>query len=141
MDPPSGPAIMTDRSINPPLRDLLNGISADVQLLTFQTLTLARLEVSAVASNLAWSALGVVGSVFVTLAGVAVLVTALVLTLVALGLPPWAAATLVGVILTGAGAFAAAYFVAAIRRADLALKETRESLRETVEWLKIQTGA
>ena len=37
---------MTDPSLNPSLRDLLNGISTDVQLLASQTLTLARAEVS-----------------------------------------------------------------------------------------------
>jgi hypothetical protein len=49
---------MTDPSLNPSLRDLLNGISADVQLLASQTLALARLEVSAALSKLAWSAAG-----------------------------------------------------------------------------------
>ena len=36
---------MTDPRLNAPLRELLNGISTDVQLLASQTLTLARLEV------------------------------------------------------------------------------------------------
>ena len=92
---------MTDRS--PSLRDLLNGISTDVQLLASQTLTLARVEASTAASRLAWSVMGVVASVFVAVAGAAVLVSALVLILVALGLPAWASSTLVGVVLTGSG--------------------------------------
>ena len=80
-------------------------------------------------------------SVLVTVAGAAVLVSALVLILVALGLPAWAASTLVGVTLTVAGAITARYFVGSIRSAELGMKETRESLRETMEWLKLQTGA
>ena len=84
--------------------------------------------------------MGVVASVFVAVAGAAVLVSALVLILVALGLPAWASSTLVGVVLTGAGAIGARYFVGAVRSADLGMKETRESLRETMEWLKLQTG-
>ena len=80
--------VMTDSSLEPSLRDLLSGISADVQLLASQTVTLARLEVSAAASKLVWSAMGVLASVFVAVAGAAVLVSALVLILVALGLPP-----------------------------------------------------
>jgi hypothetical protein len=96
--------VMTNPSLNPSLRDLLNGISTDVRLLASQTLTLARVEAAAAASKLAWSAMGVLASVFVAVAGAAVLVTALVLILVALGLPAWAASTLVGVLLTGAGA-------------------------------------
>ena len=131
---------MTDPSLNPSLRDLLNGISADVQLLASQTLTLARLEVSAALSKLAWSAAGLLASVFVATAGVAVFVSALVLLLIALGVPAWAASTLVGVILTGAGAISTRHFVGELRQAELGMKETRESLRETMEWLKLQTG-
>ena len=133
--------VMTDPSLNPSLRDRLNDISTDVQLLASQTLALARLEVSAAASKLAWSAIGVLASVFVAVAGAAALVSALVLILVALGLPAWAASTLVGLMLTGAGAICARHFVVAMRSSELGMKETRESLRETMEWLKLQTGA
>jgi ABC-type uncharacterized transport system permease subunit len=132
---------MTDPRLNAPLRELLNGISTDVQLLASQTLTLARMEISTAASKLAWSAAGLLASVLVTVAGAAVLVSALVLILVALGLPAWAAATLVGVLLTGAGVITARYFVGSMRGAEIGMKETRESLRETMEWLKLQTGA
>jgi len=132
---------MTEPSPERSLRDLLNGISTDVQLLVSQTLTLARLEFSAGASKLTWSGVGVLASVFIAAAGAAVLVSALVLILIALGLPPWAASTVVGVILTGVGAIAARHFVGAMREAQLGLKETRESLRETMEWLKLETGA
>ena len=92
---------MTDPRLNAPFKDLLNGISADVQLLASQTLTLARLEISTAASKLAWSAAGLLASVLVTVAGAVVLVSALVLILIALGLPAWAASTLAGVTLTG----------------------------------------
>lgn len=132
---------MTEPSPNSSLRDLLNGISTDVQLLVSQTLMLARLELSAGASKLAWSGVGVLASVLVAGAGAAVLVSALVLVLIALGVPAWAASIAVGLTLTGAGAIGARHFVAAMRQAELGLKETRESLRETMEWLKLQTGA
>jgi len=130
---------MSDSRLNPPLQELLTSIATDVQLLASQTLTLARLEIAAAASTLAWSAIAVVASVFVAIAGLAVLVSALVLILIALGLPAWAASTLVGVMLTGSGALAARYFVGSMRSAELGMKETRESLRETMEWLKVQT--
>jgi ethanolamine utilization microcompartment shell protein EutS len=70
-----------------------------------------------------------------------VLVSALVLILIAIGLPAWAASILVGVMLTGSGALAARYFVGSMRSAELGMKETRESLRETMEFLKVETGA
>jgi ABC-type uncharacterized transport system permease subunit len=132
---------MTDPRLNRPLKELLNGISTDVELLVSQTLTLARLEISTAASTLAWSAVGLLASAFVAIAGAAVLVSALVLILIALGLPAWTASTLVGAMLTGAGALAARYFVGSMRDARLDMKETRESLRETMEWLKLQTRA
>jgi hypothetical protein len=65
----------------------------------------------------------------------------LVLILIAVGVPAWAASMLIGLILTGAGAIGARHFAGAMRQAKLGLKETRESLRETMEWLRLQTGA
>jgi hypothetical protein len=132
---------MTHRSPNLSLKDLLSGISTDVQLLATQTIALARLEASAAAAKLAWSAVAVIVSVFIGLAGAAVLVSALVLIVIALGLPAWAAASLVGVVLTVAGGLSARHFVGAVRQVELDLKATRQSLRETMEWLKVQTGS
>ena len=131
---------MTEPSLNRSLKDTLNAISTDVQLLVSQTLALARLEAAATASTLAWSAVGMLASVFVASVGVAVLVSGLVLILIAIGVPAWAASILVGVVLTVGGALGAGYFVSAIGQTEIGLKETRESLRETVEWLKQQTG-
>jgi hypothetical protein len=130
---------MSDLSPNPSLRELLNGISTDARLLTSQTLALARLEVSTAASKLVWSGVGVLASVFVVVAGASVLVSALVLILIAIGLPAWSASTVVGIALTAGGALSARFFVTAIRHTELGLKETQESLRETLEWLKLQT--
>jgi len=113
-----GVHIMSDSRLNPPLKELLTSISTDIQLLASQTLTLARLEIATAASTLAWSAIGVMASVFVAIAGLAVLVDAIVLILIALGLPAWAASTLVGMMLTGSGALAARYFVGSMRRAE-----------------------
>ena len=131
---------MTNASANRSLRELVTGVSDEVQLLVSQTLALARLEVSAAASRLVWSGLGVMASAFVVVAGAAVLVSALVLILIALGLPAWAASTLVGLTLTVGGALSARFFVEAMLRTELGLNETRASLNETLEWLKLQTG-
>jgi hypothetical protein len=130
---------MTDPLPNPSLRELLNGISSDVQLLAAHTVALARLEVAAAASKVAWSGFGVLASVFVAAVGATVLVSALVLILVAFGLPPWAASILVGVVLTICGALSVVHFTSAIRNTELSLKETRQSVSETLEWLRLQT--
>jgi len=131
---------MTNPFLNPSLKDLLSGISADVQLLASHTVALARIELSAAASKLAWSGIAVLVSVLIAIAGAAVLISALVLILIALGVPAWAAAIIVGVVLTLGGGLSARYFVSATRAVELDLKATRQSLRETMEWLKLQTG-
>jgi hypothetical protein len=131
---------MSDPSPNPSLRELLNGISTDARLLTSQTLALTRLEASTAASKLLWSGVGMLARVFVVVAGASALVSALVLILIAIGVPAWAASTVVGIVLTAEGALSARFFGGAIRHTELGLKETRDSLRETLEWLKLQTG-
>ena len=131
---------MTEPAPRLSLKDLLSGISTDVQLLASQTVALARLEASATASKLAWSTVAVLVSALITLAGAAVLVSAVVLIVIAFGVPAWGAATLVGVVLTAGGAISARHFIGATRQVECDLKETRQSLRETMEWLKVQTG-
>ena len=125
----SKPGLGADSSLG----ELLTGISTDVRLLASQTLALARVEVSTAASKLAWSGGGVLASVLVAAAGTAVLVSAVVLILIALGLPAWAASTLVGVVLIVGGGLAARSFISAIRRTKLGLEKTRASLRETLD--------
>ena len=132
---------MTDPSPNSSLRELLKGVSTDARLLTSQTLALTRLEVSTAASTLAWPGVAVLASAFAVVAGASVLVSALVLILVAIGLPAWAASTLVGIVLTAGGALSARFFVGAIRHTEMGLKETRESLRETLESCRSPTVA
>ncbi len=99
-------------------------------------MALARLEVSNAVGTIAWSALGILAGSVIAFGGFGVLVTALVLIAIALGLPPWAAALLVSVALMAVGAGMVVYFVNDLRSAQLTLKETRDSLKETMEWLK-----
>ena len=131
---------MTPQSPIASFRQVLSAVSADIRLLGFQTLLLARLELSAALRGLIYSGMGVLASVLTAVAGAAVLVAALVLIVIALGVPAWLASTLVGVVLIIGGALSALYFVSRIRQADLGLTETRKSLVETLEWLKAQTG-
>jgi len=133
-----GELVMTHSS--PTLRELVSGISVDIQLLVAQTFALARLEASAAAWALTWCGVGVLASASIAVAGALVLVSALVLVLVAIGVPPWAAALAVGAVLTAGGAFSAHHFLVSMRRTEIGLRETRRSLRETLEWLKLQTG-
>lgn len=131
---------MTARSTSPSFKDLLKSLSIDIQTLASHTVTLARLEMATAASNLAWSTAGLLISLLAVLAGTALLITALVLLLIVLGLPAWAAATLVGVVLTGGGILGARMCVGAMRRTGVNLEKTRDSLRKTLAWLKRTEG-
>ena len=70
--------------------------------------------------------------------GALVLVAALVLIVVALGAPAWAATLGVGVFLAGGGGAAGWIFYSRFRRAPVGLPDTRASLLETMTWLKAE---
>ena len=123
-------------SSKPEVGHLFRELSADLTSLASHTVALARLEVSNTVATISWSAVGILAGLVIAFGGFSVLVTALVLVAIALGLPPWAAALLVGIALMAGGAGTVVYFVNNLRHAQLTLKETRDSLKETMEWLK-----
>jgi hypothetical protein len=119
-------------------RPHLLALSRDLRLLLDQTVGLARVEISsAVRSTLLYVAIAS-GGVVVMVGGLLVLLSALVLIAIALGLPPWAAASLVGALLVAAGGGTAYVYVAKLRQVEFDLRHTRRSLKETGRWLKTQ---
>ena len=119
-----------------PIRETLAAISADLMLLVAQLVAIARAEVGV--------AVGAArGGLVVATAGAALLVfgaltcvAALVLAAIALGLPPWAAALVIGVLLTLGGGIAVSVGLESIRRVRVQFPETRGALTDGVEWLK-----
>lgn len=130
--------MMTDDFEAPSLRQLLTTLSRDLVLLLTQTAALARLELQSARRTLMLSLAGLALGIVVAIAGLAVLIAALVLIAIALGLSPWGAASLVGGLLTAIGAGIAYTCVLRIKRAPLRLPDTRQSVRETVAWVKAQ---
>jgi hypothetical protein len=120
------------------LGQLLAAASEDVRTLGAQTVGLARFELRT-AQRCHLVDVGAVVSMFIAIAGAGVLMSAIVLITVALGLPAWAAATLVGLTFFIGGTLAARYFIDKARN-DVTLKETRTSARETVEWIRSQAS-
>lgn len=118
---------------------LLAALSADLRLLLAETVGLARAEVQTAASALAMSIAGIAAGAVILIIGLLVLVAALVLIAVALGLAPWAAALLVGALLSGAGAVTIRSFLTKLQLVKYNLEETRRSVTETLAWLKSQT--
>ena len=119
-----------------PIRETLAAISADLMLLVAQLAAIARAEVGvavgAARSGLVVATAGAALLVF----GALTLVAALVLAAIALGLPPWAAALVIGVLLTLGGGVAVSVGLESIRRVRAQFPETRGALTDGVEWLK-----
>jgi uncharacterized membrane protein YqjE len=117
-------------------RVLLGTLPRELMLLGSQTLRLALTEVQRAKSEVLVAAVGLAASAVAALVGVAVLASALVLIVVALGAPAWAAALGVGAILVVGSGIAGWTFYNRLRHAPLALPDTRASLSETMTWLK-----
>ena len=132
---------MTQQAQSPALRELFGAVSEDLRALVSQTIALARLEFAAATSALVTSVVGVALSLVIVLGGIGVLMSALVLIAIALGFPAWAAATGVGLVLAIGGALSARRFLGKARSVSVTLSETRESIKETIEWLKTQANS
>jgi hypothetical protein len=119
-------------------RPLLLSLSRDLRLLLDQTVGLARAEINtAVRSTLFYLAVAG-GAVVTVIGGLLVLVSAFVLIAIALGLPPWAAATVVALLMIGAGAGVTYLCITKLRHVEFDLRHTRRSVKETLAWLKAQ---
>jgi hypothetical protein len=116
------------------LSDLFSDLTREIGTLVRNEIALARAEMSGklsrVMQHVSTLALGAV----VALAGLFTLAASLVLLLVRAGMPPWAAALLVGLGLAGIGAMLATGAIKALRAADLTPTETIQSVKETAAW-------
>ena len=121
------------------LRALLSELSIDLRLLCTQTLALARAEMQSTVKGFFASTAGIAAGAIVALSGFLVLLSALVLGAIALGLPPWAAAGLVGLLVTVTGGATVYVSLNRMKRLHFDWRDTRESAAETMTWLKTQT--
>jgi len=119
-----------------PIRETLAAISADLLLLVAQLSAIARAEVGIAVGAARGGLVVAMAGAALLMVGALTLVAALVLAAVALGLSPWAAALLIGVLLTLAGGVAVTVGLESIRGVRLQFPETRGALTDGVEWLK-----
>jgi len=124
-----------DRSIG----ELLGELVKETATLVQQEITLAKTEMSQKISKIGADvgALAVGGAVLY--AGLLTLIAAIVL-LLALWMPAWGAALLVGLIVTGAGAFMLKKGLDGVKNADPVPHQTIETLKEDQQWAKNQIG-
>jgi hypothetical protein len=129
-------AITTDdRSLGQMFADL----SQEARTLIHQELQLAKTELTEKASTMARGAAFVVGGGLLAYGGLLAIVAAIVLGLIALGLPAWAGALLGGVVVAGTGYVLIQSGLAALRPEQLVPRETIETLKEDAQWLRSQT--
>jgi hypothetical protein len=129
------PTSTDDRSLGQMFADL----SREMRTLIQQEAQLAKTELSEKASRLGRAAAFIVGGGLLAYGGVLAIVAAVVLGLIALGLPPWAGALLAGVIIAGGGYLVVRAGLAALRPQALKPRHTIETLKEDAQWLKSRT--
>ena len=113
-------------------------LSRETRTLVQQELQLAKTELTEKASKMGKGAAFIVGGGLIAYGGLLAIVAALVLILMAIGLPPWAAAFLGGVLVAGIGYLLIRAGCAALKFQDLAPRKTIETLKEDAQWLKAQ---
>ena len=74
----------------------------------------------------------------VAYAGILILLVALVFGLIAAGLPAWASALIVGLLVAGVGYFLVQRGLSALKRENLAPAATIQTLKDDTEWAKRQ---
>ena len=126
--------IEDDRSLG----EMFAELSRDTRTLIQQEVQLAKTELSEKASKMAKGAALVAGGGLIAYGGLLTVIAAVVLILIALGLPPWAAAGLAGGLVAGLGFMLIRSGLTALRPQVLTPRKTIETLKEDAQWLKAQ---
>jgi Putative Actinobacterial Holin-X, holin superfamily III len=125
-------------SDNRTLVEMFAELSREIRTLVQQEIRLARIELTEKASKLGKSVSFVIGGGVIAYAGFLAIVAALVLAFIAMGLPAWAGALLVGIMLAGIGYLLFRSGLAGLRPQELKPLQTIETLKEDAQWLKTQ---
>jgi len=126
------------RSDERSLGELFAELARETGTLVRQEVTLAKTEVTQKASRLGRD-IGVLAvGALVAYAGFLALLAAAILGLTEAGLDGWLAALIVGIVVGVVGALLVRQALAAIKRDDLAPRQTVETLKEDAQWAKEQ---
>jgi hypothetical protein len=121
------------------LGQLFADLSRDTRTLIQQEIQLAKTELSEKAARMGKGAALIVGGGLLAYGGVLAMIAAVVLALIAFGLPAWASALLGGVLVAVVGYLLIRSGLAALRPQELTPRQTIETLKEDAQWLKSQT--
>jgi len=127
--------VKDDRSLG----ELFAELSRETSTLVRKEVELAKTEVTQKATRMGRDVGMLAAGGAVVYAGLFFILAAVALGLMALGLPSWLAALLVGVVVAGIGYFLIQKGRDALKRVNLAPQQTVETLKEDAEWAKQQT--
>ena len=130
--------MMQERKEDRSLGELFAELAADMGTLVRKEVELARTEMTQKASRVGKDVgfLAVGGAV--AYAGLLAIVAAIIIGLATLGLQWWLAALIVGLVVAGIGYFLVQKGLDALKREDIAPRQTIETLQEDKEWAKEQ---
>lgn len=128
------PHVSEERSVG----ELFGQLTQDMGLLVRQEVKLAKTEMSEKISRTAGSVASIGVGVFIAYIGALAISAAVILGLVQIGLAPWLAALIIGLILAAAGYAMLQGALQNLRRTNLAPTRTIETLKDDVQWAKEQ---
>jgi hypothetical protein len=120
------------------LGELFGDLARDTGTLVRQEVELAKTEMTQKASPAARDIGLLAAGGLVAYAGFLGILAAIVLGLVAAGLDAWLAALLVGAVVAAVGALLVQRGLSALKREELAPRQTVETLKEDAQWAKDQ---
>jgi len=121
------------------LGEMFADLTRETRTLIQQEIELAKTELGQNISRMTGSVTMIVAGGLIAYGGLLAIVAAAVLALIAIGLAPWAAALLGGIVIAGIGYALVRAGLAAFRPSDLTPRQTIETLKEDAAWLKTQT--
>jgi hypothetical protein len=122
------------------LGDLFGDLARDMGTLVSQEMTLARTELTEKASRVGKDIAMLAAGGLVAYAGLLAIIAAAIVLLADLGVPLWASALIVGVVVAIVGYLLVQRGISALRRQDLTPHQTIQSIKEDTEWAKEQIG-
>ncbi|MDQ3704016.1 MAG: phage holin family protein [Chloroflexota bacterium] len=123
-----------DRSLG----ELFADLAKESSVLVRQEVALAKAEMTQKAGQVGKDIGFLAVGGLVLYAGLLAIIAAIIIVLGTIGVPWWLAALVVGVIVAGVGYFLVQRGLQALKRENLAPKQTIETLKEDAEWAKEQ---
>jgi len=119
--------------------ELLGDLMHETNTLVRQEITLAKNEMIQKASQAGRQVASLAIGGAVAYAGLLAIIAAIILLLIHANVTPWVAALLVGIVVTAIGGAMVMKGVNALKHADMAPRQTIETLKEDAQWAKDQT--